>query len=156
MLRLSTTRIPPHKLFHQVRAHDARVLDDLLRNFESLRQHLVRPVTQLREQRFQQFIVRPVHAARSRQVHGARMPDQPGQEERRRRFHDNAASREHKADLGILIRHADRHGQGHGDAHTDGGALEGTDDGLAAAVDGESDAAATAFRILSSAADSYD
>lgn len=96
----------------------------------------------MREQAIPDGVVGAIRRARGDGGHGARVPDQPGEQVARAGLHDEPAAREDEADLCGARRDADRHGQRHGDADADGGAVQRGDGGLAAALDGEDDAPA--------------
>lgn len=148
MRRLRRRRRPPHHLPHQIRANHARIRDHLRRNVQRAPQHLVGAITQLAEQAVEEAVPGRVDGARRAQVQRARKADQLGQEEGAAGFHDEAPPREDEADFGLAVGDADGHGERHRDADADGGALQGADGGLAAAVDGEDDAAAACVGVL--------
>lgn len=142
MLALRAPRITVHQLLHQVRANHTRILANLHCDLERLGQHTLRRIDRVRKQAVPDVVASEVGGAGGDGVHGARVADQPGQEEGRTGLHDEAAAGEDEADFGVLIGDADVHGERHGDADADGGALEGADCGFAAVVDCEGDAAA--------------
>lgn len=132
MLALGRPSIPIHQLLHQIRTHTTRILHHILSHTQCPRQHILRPVTQLGKQAAPDIVFGKIRRAGRRHGAGARVPDQPRQEETRTRLHDEAAAREDKADLCVLVRDPDVHGQSHGDADADGGALQCADGGFAA------------------------
>ena len=70
------------------------------------------------------------------------MSNQPWQKERAASLHDEPAARKDESDLGLRGRDSDVHGECHRDAYAYCAAVQGADGRLAAAVNGESDAAA--------------
>lgn len=83
-----------------------------------------------------------IDAAGRGQVQGLGGADEARQEEAAAGLEAEAPAAEDEADLGVLAGDADVGGQRHGDADADRGAVDGDDDGLCAAVDGEADLAA--------------
>lgn len=143
MLTLGTPRIPKHELFHEVRRHTTRIPHHILRDLQRLGQHVLRPIHDLTEQPVPHLVARQVRRTRRDGLHGATVPDKPGQEEGTTRLHDEAAAGEDEAYFRAFVCDADVHGQRHCDADADGGALKSADGGLAAVEDGEGYTAAS-------------
>lgn len=94
----------------------------------------------------EEVIVQPVggrvDGAGAEEVHGLAGPDEPRQVKAAAGLHAEAAPREDEAALGVAAGDADGGGQRHGHADADGGAVDGGNDGLGAALHGQRDLAA--------------
>lgn len=143
MLALGAPPVPVHQLLHQVRTHTTRIAHNILGNLKRPRQHLLGLLTHVRKQAVPHLVRRRIRAARRHRLHGARVPDQPRQIERRARLHDDAAPRKYKPDFRARRCNPDVHWQRHGDADAYGGTLDRGDAGFAAVMDGEGYAAAS-------------
>src|SRR2546430_1302000 len=104
MLALRTGRIPEHKLLHQIRAHTTRIPGHILRYCQRAGQHMLRPVTQLREQAVPDLVFRDIRAPRCGRGERPAVPDEPREEEGATSFHDEAAAGEDEADFRAAVR----------------------------------------------------
>jgi hypothetical protein len=149
MRRLGAVLATPDQILHHAHTHRRGIAGHVLGDGERALQHGLLVRADLAEQAVEQAVLGRHDRARRDQVRGAAVADQPRQEEGRARLHDQAAPREHEADLGVLRRQPDVAGQRHGDADADGGAVQGRDGWRSAVVDGEGDAAAAGVEVVS-------
>jgi hypothetical protein len=150
---LGTRGASPHQLAIQKVRQPARLLRHRRRQLQRSLQHIVLPLQHFLEQAAKVLRVAREHVARREQVHGVGVADQTWQEEGRVRLHGDAAPGEDEAVFGLGVSNPDRGRESHGHAEADGGAVHGDDGRLAAAVDGEVEAAATAPLSIGNTAD---
>ena len=124
-----------HHVPHQLRTNRRCVRRNFLRQLQAPLHRRLGRIAELREQIPHQRVVGRVHGARGREMRGLAQPDQPRQEPVRDGLHDDAATAEDEACLGLGVADADGGGEGHGHADADGGAVQGDDGGFRAAED---------------------
>lgn len=130
MLALRRASVAIHHLTHQVGRNRRCVLDNLVRNLDGPRQHLVWRRQGFRKKGVQQWVRGRICAASRREMERFRhpgtlsdqaaeqqrclhLPDQPRQKVRRARLHHQPPTRKHKANLRALPRNPNAHRQRH-------------------------------------------